>query len=139
MKRLAECRNYSRDELRCRCGCGLDVTDSFVIALQAFIAILERKLMTKVRHVVSGGARCKKHNDEEGGKPDSRHVHQDAVDGTYDKLVGEKWEQIPNAVIAAEARRSGLFGGVGYKQYADAGENLVHLDGRPGRWPAATW
>lgn len=139
MKRIAECRNYSRDELRCRCGCGLDVTDELAIAMQAFVALLERKLARRVRHIVTSGARCERHNDQVGGESNSKHILGHAVDGVFEQqLDGSTWERIPNSAIAAEARRCGLFGGVGFKLYADQGRDLVHLDVRPG-WPAATW
>lgn len=137
-KRTVRLANYSITEGLCRCGCGFGPTERCLIAHQAFHDALERKFGRKIRHLITGPARCKAHNEAliksgEKAAKDSRHVYGEALDGRWYIEIGPgKWEQIDYEIIAQEAIKSGLFGGVGYKTYAAAKKNLVHLDVRMG-------
>ena len=135
MKRTITLKNYSVGEGACKCGCGAQLEDSIVFATQAFISVLERIYGVPVRHILTSGARCPKHNADEKGEPDSQHINRIAVDGIFQAVIEGKWRQIDNADIGAHARKSGLFGGIGYVEYRRKGKNLVHLDVRP-RQPA---
>jgi len=133
MKRQIAMKNYSIGEGACKCGCGAQLEDSIVLASQAFISVLERIYGVPVRHVISSGARCKKHNAAVGGSDESQHINRIAIDGIFQAYIEGKWRQIENADIGAHARKSGLFGGIGYVEYRRKGKNLVHLDTRPGQ------
>lgn len=61
-------------ETSCRCHCGFDITDKTRAKFDK-IRMLYGSPLT-----VSGPARCAKHNAQEGGAPDSRHVSGDALD-----------------------------------------------------------
>jgi len=135
-KRKVELPNFGINEGQCKCGCGLVLADKLVLKVQAFIFFLERKYGSKFRILTTSGARCQKHNKDEGGAVDSRHLHCDAIDGIFQVRTKEgTWVQIPNATIASEAQSIGLFGGIGMKRYEIQGKNLVHLDDRPGTTP----
>lgn len=140
-RRIVPLVNYSEHEGECKCGCGLPISDEAAICLQAFIYVLERHYGCRVRHVTKEGeiygSRCPKHNADEKGAKDSRHIHADAADGYFERLYNGKWAQIPNSEIFTLAKQSGLFGGIGYMKYVKAKKNLVHLDTRPG--PLVTW
>lgn len=142
-RRKAELPNYSTNEGRCACGCGFKPTDACMVAHQAFHDILERKIGAKIRHIISGGARCRKHNESliaRGIKAakDSQHLYGKALDGIWETRLGSgTWIQIDNEVIAFNAVSSGLFNGVGHVYYKDHGQNLVHLDIRDG--PKEVW
>lgn len=61
-------KNFTKEELTCRCGCGkFNVDEEFLIRLQAFRYILNLPM-----NVTSGG-RCVKHNKEVGGVNTSCH------------------------------------------------------------------
>ena len=131
-RRTVALPNYSEFEGDCRCGCGMAQDNDAMIIFQAFVFMLQRKYGCKVVHEETSGARCQKHNAAEGGASDSRHLHKDAFDSRFYKNIGGKRIRIPNREIAAAAIASGLFGGVGYMKYEKTGEDIVHLDCRPG-------
>jgi hypothetical protein len=144
MKRTVELSNYSTGEGACRCGCGLQMRDELVLALQAFNAILARVYGAPIRHTDISGARCLKHNatlvDAKGNRissDTSQHVQGIAVDGHWEYLHLKKWRRIDPTDVAMAAVKSGLFGGVGYVRYMREGSNIIHLDLRAG--PAVTW
>lgn len=61
-------KNFTEDELKCRCGCGrLNVDNEFLIRIQAF-----RYMLGLTMNVTSCG-RCVKHNKEVGGAANSCH------------------------------------------------------------------
>ena len=108
-------QHFSRSEFACK-HCG-----KIVIPPSAMLVALER---LRVEHypaglVVVSAYRCKVHNAEVGGKPDSRHLHGDAVD-------------VHPVVSVATAHRYG-FRGIGAQQSDGL---VVHLDWRP---TPATW
>lgn len=144
MKRSIEMPNYSQGEGMCPDGCGEGLTDDLILRQQALVMILSRAYGSPVRHIMSSGARCLKHNrtlvDAKGKRissDTSRHIGGGASDGVFEYFHGGKWHRIDNADVAAAAVKSGLFGGVGYRDYARKGIDLVHLDNRPG--PCVTW
>lgn len=68
MKITIDIKNFTREELECRCGCKrFNVDTEFLIRAQAF-----RYMLGLVMTVTSGG-RCVKHNRAEGGEPKSCH------------------------------------------------------------------
>lgn len=137
-KRRVTLDNYSDGEGQCKCGCGLQLTDDLVLALQAFNSVLARLYGAAVRHIITSGARCLRHNQTLGNSSDtSRHINGTACDGHWEYQHRVVWHRIEPADVAMAAVRSGLFGGVGYLRYMREGTNIVHLDLRPG--PAVTW
>lgn len=138
MKRGILLKNYGIDEGKCACGCGQSLQDDTVLALQAFISVLERVYGASVRHLITSGARCARHNAATpGASPDSQHVGGGAADGYFEYLHRAVWKRIEPSDVASLAVKSGLFGGVGYLRYAREGSHIVHLDTRPG--PTKTW
>lgn len=132
-RRMIPLKNYSESEGACRCGCGAIVADDLMIRLQAFVFLLERETGCSVKHQTTSGSRCRADNARVGGASDSRHLHNDAMDGTFHEFRGGQWRQIPNREVAHLAIRCGLFTGVGFLKYEKTGENCVHLDCRPGQ------
>ena len=60
--------NFSINELKCRCGCGIyNFDDEFLIRVQAYRYMLDLPM------TVTSGGRCKKHNKEIGGVDTSCH------------------------------------------------------------------
>lgn len=136
--RLVPTPNYGTHEGLCPCGCGLGMADELVICLQAFNSVLRRAWGVPIRHILTSGARCAAHNAKTPkASPTSQHVHGLAVDGFYEMQRSGRWERIDNADVAMAAVKSGIFGGVGYREYARDGRNIVHLDIRQG--PCLTW
>lgn len=154
-RRAVELSNYSDVEGRCECNCGLALRPEAALLFQAFIIVLERKLQTEVRHVITGGVRCLKHhldvyavvNAQRAAKglpaltppKDSRHLppHCDALDGIYEMFYGGKWVLVPLDVVAEVSKNCGLFGGIGIDEYKRDGRKLIHQDCRPG--PTVQW
>lgn len=132
LRRSVPLKNYSDTEGACKCGCGERPTDELMVCLQAFIFLLERETGCSVKHLTTSGSRCKTDNARVKGASDSRHLHNDAMDGTFHEFRGGVWRQIPNREVAHLAQRCGLFSGVGFLKYEKLGQNLVHLDCRPG-------
>jgi len=66
---------FKRSEFACSCGCGFDTVD-FELA-----EVLDevRGHFMKDCHINSG-CRCAKHNQAEGGAPDSQHLYGKAAD-----------------------------------------------------------
>jgi len=137
-RRSVELPNYSTGEGACRCGCGLQMRDELVLALQSFVRVLERAWGAKVRHVITSGARCSAHNGTvPKSSPTSQHTTGNAADGHFEYCHNGGWHRIDSSDVAAAAVKSGLWGGVGHLQYAREGTYIVHLDLRAG--PAVTW
>ena len=131
ISRVVALKNFSANEGDCRCGCGMKVADGILIRMQSFIFMLSRIYRKPVRVMISSGARCWKRNEATPGSAKySLHLEGRAVDCIFQIQKNGEWEQIPNEDVAALARRSGLFGGVGYIKYASQGQNLIHLDDR---------
>lgn len=131
-KRSVILANYSIDEGVCLCGCGMRMGDDIALALQAFVSVLQRTYGAKVRHLITSGARCKAHNERVGGSPTSQHLVGRACDGVFQWHSGAVWLPIDIIDLGQLARKSGLFGGVGYLEYERNGKHFIHLDVRPG-------
>ena len=121
------------DEFKCRCGCGKNIKDDFLVSLQAFVFYLARIYATEIKVQVNCGSRCAKHNAEVGGEPDSQHLNDCAADLVFFQKIKDEWVQISNDDIAQLAIKTGLFTGIGWMQYKKQGKNLVHLDKRDGQ------
>ena len=124
--------NYSIAEGQCSCGCGARMQDDIVLALQGFITILKRTYGAPIRHLVTSGARCKAHNAEVGGSPTSQHLDGKACDGVFQQRLEGHWLPLDLIDVGQLARKSGLFGGVGYLEYIRHGKHFIHLDVRGG-------
>ena len=105
--------NFSRAEMACRCGCGLDHMD------EKFMTMLQQ-LRNKLGPLpISSGVRCEKHNHDSGGYPKSAHLQSKGADI---KIFG------PRALaLVEEAGRIG-FSGVGISQKGDHITCFIHLN-----------
>lgn len=65
---------FSEDEFKCKCNCGMDVSDDLKHKLD-----LARE-MAGTPFTIESGARCEKHNKAVGGSPASSHMRGIAVD-----------------------------------------------------------
>lgn len=91
---------FKKDEFTCKCGCGLNNMNLKVVK----IADEVRKHFGKPA-IVTSGTRCKKHNTEVGGVPNSRHLQGKAID-MYVQGVdgGELLNYLQKLVKAGELR-----------------------------------
>ena len=105
--------NFSRAEMECKCGCGLDNMD------ENFMKMLQQ-LRDKLGALpITSGVRCEEHNKREGGYPKRAHLQSKAADI---RIFG------PRALaLVEEARRIG-FSGVGIKQKGEHAKRFIHLD-----------
>lgn len=95
----------STEEMACRC-CGALVCDPRLLkAYGAFRAKLARPLQ------IVSGYRCRKHNAEVGGEPDSQHCRGKALDIACDAVDLES-DWIYHQLIAAGFRGIGHGGGI---------------------------
>lgn len=76
--------NFTKDRLKCKCGCGKVPLEYALIRLQALRYHFGEPM------VVNSGARCANHNIKEGGAPNSRHLVGDAFDISTRGWLGEK-------------------------------------------------
>lgn len=131
--RLVPCPAFEPGAGACKCGCGMQLTDDVVLAVQAFLLALERTYAQPIRFLLTSGARCPKRNAATpGSSTTSRHMQGDAVDGWIETNTGLVWKRLPSSVLAALAGKSQLFGGIGHDQYAKT-SGIIHLDARPGK------
>lgn len=66
--------NFTDDEFRCKCGCGIcNVNKFFLVRLQRARTIAE------IPFPVASGCRCPSYNATVGGVPDSSHVATETV------------------------------------------------------------
>lgn len=109
--------HFSKDEFKCKCGCGgLKVDLNLIVLLEKLRAEVGQPIH------VSSGYRCPKHNAAVGGATNSYHMKGMAADIT-----------IPNhspSDIARLARKLG-FGGIG--TYIHGGNYFCHVDTGPVR------
>lgn len=100
--------NFSRDEFRCRCGCGTENIDlEFVQRLQN-----ARNRLGPLR--VLSGSRCRDHNRCVGGSENSSHLAGWAADLACSDSRSRF--ELVNALQAVGLRRIGM------------GNNFVHVD-----------
>lgn len=109
--------NFRRKEFACKCGCGFDDIDIRIVnRLQVVRDILGIPIK------VLSGCRCKKHNADIGGKPESCHLKGEAIDWTVED---------PEKLAMAAMMLVNWSGGFHY--YSD--KKFIHTDvGRKRRW-----
>lgn len=118
--------HFSRDELRCRCGCE---TPPQVDANLGYLAVHLEQLRTIVGAPirVNDAYRCPEQNARVGGAPKSQHMQGKAAD--LDTGV------LSNANFAARAAQVPAFNNGGIGMYPS--QHFVHVDYRgngPARW-----
>lgn len=74
---MKQSKYFKHDEFKCRCGCGMDVSDK----LKSII--FEMREDAGVPFIITSGARCLAHNAKVGGKQNSAHTRGLAVDIAY--------------------------------------------------------
>lgn len=74
---MIELQNFSKDEFKCRCGCGFDAKDSFKLRLQM------ARAYSSIPYRMSSAARCETHNRNEQGSETSTHLLGLAADIMY--------------------------------------------------------
>ncbi len=67
--------NFNRKEFECECGCGLDSIDPTLVNM-----LQDSRDATALTYRVASGCRCKQHNMDIGGKPNSAHLRGKAAD-----------------------------------------------------------
>lgn len=77
-------KNFTLDEFKCYCGCGLDVCD----ALKRFAQNLRDYFGWPL--TITSGARCPTVNRAEGGVPDSLHLTREAFDCYFPEHMNEE-------------------------------------------------
>ena len=103
---------FSRAEISCRCGCGIDHMD------EKFMKMLQQLRNELEPLPVTSGVRCERHNHESGGYPKSAHLQSKGAD---------IWIFGPRALkLVEEARRIG-FSGVGISQKGEKSTKFIHL------------
>ena len=65
---------FTEDEFKCKCGCGMDVSEE----VKEKVALARH--YAKTPFVINSGARCLDHNEEVGGSRGSSHIEGVAVD-----------------------------------------------------------
>lgn len=110
--------NFSKTEFDCKCsydcGQGYDQMDHL------FLTLLDAaRTIAEVPFVLTSAIRCKRHNAEVGGKPDSSHLKGLAVD-IYCAGSSERYHII-SSLIAVGIDRIGV------------GADFVHCDYDPGK------
>ena len=67
--------HFSREEMACKCGCGLDTVDAELLSLLEKIrAHFDRPI------TINSGCRCEAHNRAVGGSKNSQHLIGRAAD-----------------------------------------------------------
>jgi len=89
-KVFALIENFTRDELKCKCGCGMfNMSDKHLVNIQCLRNSYDKPL------IVTSGCRCIKHNKNSGGVPKSRHECQTKeADATDFTTIGSKSEDL---------------------------------------------
>ena len=105
--------NFSKADMSCRSGCGLDHMD------HQFMRMLQQMWNELGPLPVTSGVRCEKHNDHTGGYPKSAHLQSKGADI---RIFG------PRALkLVEESRRIG-FSRIGISQKGDKSSRFIHLD-----------
>lgn len=102
-------KNFTKDEMECKCGCGMLPTPDFMNRLQ----ILRTRYGKPMK--VTSGARCSVHNAKVGGSAKSKHVEGTAVD-----ILCDGHQKYILTKLAIEMG----FGGIGIAS------SFIHLDTR---------
>jgi len=94
-------KNLSASEFACRCKYD-DCTHKLVADMRLALAIQDAADHfsvggKKVKIEITGPNRCIKHNADEGGEPNSMHIHCIAADHRISVMDGLNWQQVPVA------------------------------------------
>lgn len=103
-------KHFTKDEFKCRCGCGIKMDREFVLRLDS----LRERLGSVL--IVTSGYRCAEYNKKIGGSPNSKHIQGLAVDLKVNSST-HRYK------ILKEAFQMN-FSGVGH------GSTFIHLDDR---------
>ena len=83
-KDMNETKNFTRDEFRCKCGCGLLCISQSTVNMLQVARNWKKKLFPEKESIrINCGCRCKKHNQKVRGVPNSSHVPQSVLSETY--------------------------------------------------------
>lgn len=83
--RIKLSENFHRDEFQCSCGCGFDTVDAELITVLEAV-----RNFWGVKVKINSGARCAKHNANEGGSPTSKHLIGQAADIVVEGILPQK-------------------------------------------------
>ncbi len=109
--------HFTREELQCRCGCGLCSPGAGLITLAEDIRALLNAPM-----IVHSACRCAPHNARVGGAPNSRHLQGRAMDFHAPGIsAADVFKRIK---AERDAGRLPLLGGLGLYDWG------VHIDTR---------
>jgi len=120
-------KNFSKSEVRCRCGCGFGDTHGTwaLVHLERLQAL--RDIYDGALHPNSGG-RCTRHNEAVGGSTGSQHKYLTATDI---RCNPKKYPGDPTPEKLRELGRRIGFAGIGIY------DTFCHVDSRPG--PRVEW
>jgi len=116
-------RNFSKSEFACKCGCGTNHYNiKLVYALQELRDLIGKPI------IINSAVRCKTHNQNVGGKPNSQHLLGAAADI---KIKGMSTLILYGYAIQIERFKQG---GIGLY------DTFVHVDvrGSVARWNERT-
>ena len=116
-------KDFTRNEFRCKCGCGADWINCWLVHdLQKIRDAIGQRV------IVTSGVRCCRHNLAEGGHNHSRHVRGLAADIYVEGMMPEVLMDVIQCVLK---------GSYGLGVY----QNFVHYEYRPlgRRWVGRTW
>lgn len=102
MPRKQLTKNFSYDELKCKCGCERALFDQDFLTMLQDIRDRYGKPLT-----ISSGYRCKSHNKTVGGAPRSLHMRGKAADIVWPK-GGRERKILLCCAIAAGAKGLGI-------------------------------
>ena len=111
-------KHFTREEFECKCGCGFDTVDAELLdVLEELRAWFNEPIM------INSGCRCAKHNESEGGKPNSQHLYGRAADIVVRNVPASEVYEYLNTRFPDD---------YGMKAYA----TFTHIDTRTnrGRW-----
>lgn len=114
-------KHFKKEEFACQCGCGFDYVDP---RLESGLELLRDILRKPI--IINSGCRCKKHNAEVGGEPNSQHLLGKAADI---RIVGILPQRIFQAAALVPEFQQGGIGIYDTWLHVD-----VRTDGRPHRW-----
>ena len=99
---------FNKDEFKCKCGCGMDVTDELKEV------IVRARHLAQTPFIINSGARCEAYNKTVGGTEGSAHTKGLAVDIKADNNLDRAI--IHNALCRVGILRFGMY------------SNFIHAD-----------
>ena len=112
--------NFSRAEMSCRCGCGLDHMDEkFMRMLQE----LRNEMNGPLR--VTSARRCDRHNDAVSTAKNKKNAVYNLGQASNILISGER------TMLLFEKARKGGFSGIGLSQKGNHSSRFLHLDTLP--------